>query len=98
MSTSQRVNRGFHRPVFLAVIRFGFVLSLITSAQADEQKAQLARLMYSAFMFASLAERKEESVRLANVGVDAGHAFFEALQNGKISKEEMNSTVPLSVY
>lgn len=100
MCTSQRVSRGFHRlAVFLAVIP-SLALPTAISAQADEEKAQFARLMYSAFQcatFAELAEKPEESARLSGVGIQAGHVFLEALQTGKISKDELHSKVPVGV-
>jgi hypothetical protein len=78
-----------------------WTLSLMAiPAQADEEKARQGQLMLSAFecaTFAQLAKKGEENKRLFNIGIQAGRNFLEALQNGKISEAEMNSTVPVGV-
>jgi hypothetical protein len=72
----------------------------IAPVHADEDKARLGRTMWTAFAcatFAELSERKEEQDRLFQTGLKAGREFIEALQNGKISNEEVDSKVPVGV-
>ena len=103
MITSQRVNRGFHRlAIFLvgSTCALGMSALMLTAppAKPDEAKARLSQVMYTAFecaTFAAIAEQSKEVQRLTDLGLKAGREFTDALTSGAISKEEMQTVVPL---
>jgi hypothetical protein len=71
----------------------------ISYGQADE-KAQLARLMFSAFQcgtYAAMSSNEKEKARLFEVGVKAGREFLDAVNNGQITYEAKYSVVPAAV-
>ena len=67
---------------------------------ADEAKARLGLVLWSAFQcstFAEMSGNKQEQARLFEVGVKAGREFLEALKNRQISPEAASSEVPIGV-
>lgn len=69
-------------------------------AQPVETKAKLALKMYSAFQratFSELSKKGDEQARFFKIGYDAGKGFYEALEKGEISDEQLRSTVPLII-
>jgi hypothetical protein len=86
-------------------IRFAWILliaSMLSTplAKADEDKARLGRIMWTAFVCSTLAdmsEKKEEPARFFQAGLQAGRDFMQAFQEGKISKEEIDANLPSGV-
>jgi hypothetical protein len=71
----------------------------ISYGQADE-KAQLARLMFSAFQcgaYAAMSDNEKEKARLFEVGVKAGREFLDAVNNGQITYEAEWKVLPAAV-
>jgi len=76
------------------------VLLLCTSAaNAENEKAQLGRVLYSAFTcskYASAAGKAEEANRLFKVGIQAGRKFLEAVINKEIPAADLKG-LPIGV-
>jgi len=71
-----------------------------TLLNAADEKAQLGRIMWSAFQcstYAELSENKNEQQRLFVVGLNAGRAFLEAMKAGQISEQAAKDEVPINV-
>jgi hypothetical protein len=70
-----------------------------TVLNAADEKAQLGRIMWSAFQcsaYAELSENKNEQERLFLVGLNAGRAFLEAMKAGQISEQATRDEVPIN--
>jgi hypothetical protein len=84
-------------------VTFVLVLALLFSpvpSKAAEEKARLGRVVWSAFQCAAFAEmsgKKREHERLFEVAVKTGREFLEALKSGQISREAVNSEVPIGI-
>jgi hypothetical protein len=102
MSAAQRVSRGFHRlgaGISTSALSLALLLS-VGSAKSDDAMGHLGQVAWSAFQcatFAAMAKREVASQRLFDVGLKAGRDFIEAVENGKVSDEELNSIVPTGV-
>lgn len=92
----------------LVIYRQICVLALVTclatvpfaSSYAKNPKALLARTMWSAFKcstYASMADKTKEAERLFKLGYDLGKVFLEAVEAGKLSREEIREAVPVGV-
>ena len=71
-----------------------------TVLNAADEKAQLGRIMWSAFQcstFAELSENKNEQERLFLVGLNAGRTFLEAMKARQISEQAVKDEVPINV-
>ncbi|CDN46820.1 hypothetical protein [Neorhizobium galegae] len=71
-----------------------------TAATATEENAKLGRYAltaYQCFAYASNADRKTETERFFNLGLDASRKFIEALRAEKITREELSKFVPMTI-
>jgi hypothetical protein len=65
-----------------------------------DEKATLGRVTWAAFQCATFAEmsgNEKEQKRLFELAVKAGREFLKALESGDISREAVNSEVPIGV-
>ena len=70
------------------------------AAGAADEKAALARAMWSAFQcstFAEMSKNEKEQMRLFSVGLKAGREFIEAAKKNQISEDAFRSQVPIGV-
>lgn len=82
-----------------------FLVFLLVSAhtaypQADIEKSQLGRIVWSAFQCATYAEMSgdvAEQSRLFEVGLRSGRKFIDAVKNKQITPEIMTREVPIGV-
>jgi hypothetical protein len=82
-----------------AIIAVGLLFWSSALAQTPE-KARLGRTMWAAFqcsIFAELSGNKNEQERLLMVGLKSGRDFLEALKAGQISRDSLNTEVPVGV-
>jgi hypothetical protein len=83
----------------ISAVLIASLLSL-APAKADEDRARLGRIMWTAFICSTLggmSEKKEEPARFFQAGLQAGRDFMQAFQEGKISKEEIDANLPSGV-
>ena len=81
----------------------GLIVLVQTPALGDDaavEKARLARTLWSAFQCSTYAEMfgdTNEQSRLFDVGMKAGRAFLDAVNNKQIPPEVANREVPFGV-
>jgi len=78
----------------------GGVWGSTSLAQTSKDYAVMGKKAYAAFecaALASFARDEDEQHRLFQLGYDEGKTFLEALRNGKIEAEDVNSTVPVGI-
>lgn len=97
-----RVNRWPHAGLALSVFwaMVGGVWGSTSLAQTSKDYAVMGKKAYAAFecaALASFARDEDEQHRLFQLGYDEGKTFLEALRNGKIEAEDVNSTVPVGI-
>ena len=78
------------------------LVSLPTSTlgQTSQQYALMGKKLWAAFECSDLADaagNAKESLRLFYIGYNEGRVFAEAVQAGKIEKQDINAEVPLAV-
>jgi len=76
------------------------MLATPAAAQTPAQKAQLARVMYSAFTcstYASMSGNNKEQERLFQLGLKAGRDFLKAFESREIPTDAMQTEVPIGV-
>jgi hypothetical protein len=77
------------------------VLSSVgASAQSSEEYAQMGQATWSAFECSALAahlKNSKEQERLFQFGLSQGKAFIEAVQSGKVKKEDLSKGVPIGL-
>ena len=82
------------------VVAFLLCFGSTAMAQAAQDKARLARTMWSAFQcgtYAEMSGNDQEQARLFELGVKSGREFLEALKNRKIPPQIAEQEVPIGV-
>jgi hypothetical protein len=77
-----------------------FITTALACGPAHAQEAQLGRLSWAAFYCATLAgqaNEQSEQERLFILGYQSGLSFINALQEGRVTEEQTDATVPLIV-
>jgi hypothetical protein len=76
------------------------LLAYAPAAAASDEDARASRVMWIAFScstFAELAGEPEEQERLFRAGHRAGRQFFEAIEAGTITAEQIQEVIPIGV-
>ena len=94
------VSSGMAFAVAVRMLQIGLVLLTASVATASPEKAQLARLMWSAFKcgtYAEISGQRDDQVRFFQLALKAGREFIDALKAKEITEQEYQDNVPLSI-
>lgn len=84
----------------LQIIYVLLLAAVDSSATEVSEPALLGRTMWSAFECGAFAENsgeQQEAQRLYSYGTEAGRQFLEAVRAGSVTKEALDSSVPVGV-
>lgn len=87
------------RPIFLITIMICATLPF-SSLASDNESAKSAKKAWSSFacsIYASYANKKEDSEALFKVGYREIHKFLKAVEAKEISEDEYKSNVPVGI-
>jgi hypothetical protein len=85
---------------FFLTVTIGFVAAIPAWAQSSKDYALLEAETWAAFSCVALAaeaENRTEQERLFMLGYDKGKRFIEALNAGRIRREDVDSNVPVGL-
>lgn len=84
----------------MRLIATACIMTALACGPANAQEAQLGHLSWAAFYCATLAgqaNEQSEQERLFILGYQSGLSFVDALQEGRVTEEQIDATVPLVV-